>query len=84
MAELELAEGVILSDRFGPRLEAVFRCYFTDVDGQTYSYDVRWYINDQSVVTHERIAYSNINESLLRPAHWVGRYQMNMVVRICI
>jgi hypothetical protein len=78
----ELAEGVILRDWLGPRLEAVFRCSFAGVDG--YRYDIYWYINEQSVVAHKRIAYSNINESLLRPAHWVGRYQMNMVVRICI
>ena len=78
----ELAEGFILSDQLGPRLEAVFRCSFADVDG--YRYDIYWYINDQSVVAHKRIAYNNINESFLRPAHWVGRYQMNMVVRICI
>ena len=80
----ELAEGVILSDWLGPRLEAVFRCYFADVDGQAYSYDVYWYINEQSVITHRRIAYSNIDQSLLRSAHWVGKFQMNMVVKICI
>ena len=80
----ELAEGIILSDWLGPRLEAVFRCYFADVDGQAYNYDVYWYINEQSVITHKRIAYSNINQSLLRPADWVGQFQMNMVVRICI
>ena len=80
----ELAEGVILSDYFGPRLEAVFRCSFADVDGQAYSYDVYWYINEQSVVAHKRIEYNNIDQSLLRPADWVGQYQMNMVVRICI
>jgi hypothetical protein len=78
----ELAEGVILRDWLGPRLEAVFRCSFAGVDG--YRYDIYWYINEQSVVAHKIIAYSNINESLLRPAHWVGRYQMNMVVSICI
>jgi hypothetical protein len=80
----ELAEGVILSDQLGPRLEAVFRCSFVAVDGQAYSYDIYWYINEQSVVTHKRLAYSNIDQSLLRPADWVGQYQMNMVVRICI
>ena len=80
----ELAEGVTLFPPLGPRLEAVFRCSFADVDGQAYSYDVYWYINEQSVVTHKRLAYSNINQSLLRPADWVGKYQMNMVVRICI
>ena len=80
----ELAEGVILSDQFGPRLEAVFRCSFADVDDQAYSYDVYWYINEQSVVTHKAIAYNNINQSLLRPTDWVGQYQMNMMVRICI
>jgi hypothetical protein len=59
-----------------PRLEAVFRCYFADVDGQAYSYDVYWYINEQSVITHKRIAYSNINQSLLRPADWVGQFRL--------
>jgi len=77
----ELAEGIILSDWLGPRLEAVFRCDFADV---AYSYDVYWYINEQSVITHKRIAYSNINQSLLRPTDWVRKFQMNMVVRICI
>jgi hypothetical protein len=80
----ELAEGVTLNVIIGPRLEAVFRCSFADVDGQAYSYDVYWYINEQSVVTHKRLAYSNTDQSLLRPADWVGQYQMNMVVRICI
>ena len=80
----ELSEGVIISEQLGPRLEAVFRCSFADVDGQTYSYDVYWYINEQSVVIHRRLAYNNIDQSLLRPADWVGKYQMNMVVRICI
>ena len=80
----ELAEGVTLSVNIGPRLEAVFRCSFADVDGKAYSYDVYWYINEQSVVTHKGIAYNNINQSLLRPTDWVGQYQMNMVVRICI
>ena len=84
MINAELAEGVILSNQLGPRLEAVFRCSFADVDGQAYSYDVYWYIHEQSVVIHRRIAYNNIDQSLLRPAHWVGKYQMNMVVRICI
>ena len=80
----ELAEGITLSPPLGPRLEAVFRCSFADVDGQAYSYDVYWYINEQSVVTHRRLSYSNIDQSLLRPTDWVGQYQMNMVVRICI
>jgi hypothetical protein len=80
----ELAEGTILSVSLGPRLEAVFRCYFADVDSQAYIYDVYWYINEQSVVAHKRLAYININQSLLRPVDWVGQYQMNMVVRICI
>jgi hypothetical protein len=84
MVKAELAEGVILSDKLGPRLEAIFRCSFADVDGQAYSYDVYWYINEHSVVTHKRLAYSNIDQSLLRPTDWVGQYQMNMVVRICI
>ena len=84
MVKAELVEGVILSDQFGPRLEAVFRCSFADVDGQAYSYDVYWYINEQSVVIHRRFAYNNIDQSWLRPADWVGHYQMNMVVRICI
>jgi len=79
----ELAEGFILSAPLGPRLEAVFKCSFADVD-QAYSYDVYWYINEHSVVEHKRLAYNNINQSLLRPADWVGQYQMNMVVRICI
>jgi hypothetical protein len=65
-------------------LEAVFRCSFADVDGKAYSYDVYWYINEQSVVTHRRLAYNNIDQSLLRPDDWVGQYQMNMVVRICM
>jgi hypothetical protein len=73
----ELAEGVILSDQLGPRLEVVFRCFFADVDDQAYSYDVYWCINEQSVVTHKGIAYNNINQSLLRPTDWVGQYQMN-------
>jgi hypothetical protein len=80
----ELAEGVTLSVNIGPRLEAVFRCSFADVEGQAYSYDVYWYINEQSVITHRRLAYNNIDQSLLRPDDWVGQYQMNMVVRICI
>ena len=84
MVIAELAEGDILRIQLGPRLEAVFRCYFADVDGQAYSYDVYWYINDQSVVAHKKIAYSNITQSLLRSADWVGKFQMNMVVRICI
>ena len=78
----ELAEGIILSAPLGPRLEAVFRCSFAD--SQAYSYDVYWYINQQSVVTHRRLAYNNIDQSLLRPTDWVGQYHMNMVVRICI
>ena len=80
----ELANGITLSAPLGPRLEAVFRCSFADVDSQTYSYDVYWYINEQSVVARKIIAYSNISQTLLRPADWVGQYQMNMVVRICI
>jgi len=80
----ELAEGITHKARLGPRLEAVFRCSFADVDGQAYSYDVYWYINEQSVVTHRRLSYNNINQSLLLPDDWVGQYQMNMVVRICI
>ena len=82
MAELD--EGTNFRIEIGYRLEAVFRCSFADVDGQAYSYDVYWYINEQSVVTHKRLAYNNINQSLLRPPDWVGQYQMNMVVRICI
>ena len=80
----ELAEGVTLNVNIGPRLEAVFRCYFADIDSQAYIYDVYWYINEQSVVAHKRLAYINIDQSLLRPVDWVGQYQMNMVVRICI
>ena len=80
----ELAEGITLRAPLGPRLEAVFRCSFADVDSQAYSYDVYWYINEQSVVTHKRLAYNNIDQSLLRPADWVGQYQMNMVVRMYI
>ena len=80
----ELAEGNTVYPPLGPKLEAVFRCFFADVDGQAYSYDVYWYINEQSVVTHRRLAYNNIDQSLLRPDDWVGQYQMNMVVRICI
>jgi hypothetical protein len=80
----ELAEGKTLLAPLGPRLEAVFRCSFADVEGQAYSYDVYWYINEQSVITHRRLAYNNIDQSLLRPDDWVGQYQMNMVVRICI
>ena len=80
----ELAEGITLSAPLGPRLEAVFRCSFADIDSQTYNYDVYWYINEQSVVAHKRLAYNNIDQSLLRPADWVGKYQMNMVVRICL
>ena len=80
----ELAEGETVSARLGPSLDAVFRCSFADVDSQAYSYDVYWYINEQSVVAHKRLAYNNIDQSLLRPADWVGQYQMNMVVRICI
>ena len=59
-------------------------CSFADVDGQAYSYEGYWYINEQSVVRHKRLAYNNIDQSLLRPADWVGQYQMNMMVRICI
>jgi hypothetical protein len=86
----ELVEGPTIVNgsnggpNLGPSLVAVFKCSFADVIGKTYSYDVYWYINDQSVVTHKRIAYSNIDQSLLRSADWVGKYQMNMVVRICI
>ena len=80
----ELAKGITLSASLGPKLEAVFRCSFADIDGQAYSYDVYWYINDQSVVAPKRIAYSNIDQSLLRSVDWVGKYQMNMMVRICI
>jgi hypothetical protein len=84
VVKAELAEGVTLRTDLGPILEAVFRCSFADVDGQSYSYDVYWYINEQSVVIHRRLAYNNIDQSLLRPTDWVGQYQMNMVVRICI
>ena len=42
------------------------------------SYDV------ESVVAHKELAYNNIDQSLFRSADWVGQYQMNMVVRICI
>jgi hypothetical protein len=59
-------------------------CSSADVDGQAYSYEEYWYINEQSVITHRRLAYNNIDQSLLRPADWVGQYQMNMVVRICM
>jgi DNA topoisomerase IA len=64
----ELAERKTLLAPLGPRLEAVFRCSFADVEGQAYSYDVYWYINEQSVITHRRLAYNNIDQSLLRPA----------------
>ena len=59
-------------------------CTFAEVDGQVYSYDVYWYISEQSVVIHMRLAYHNIHQSLTRPTDWVGQYQMNVVVRICI
>ena len=67
----ELAEGVTLNDDIRHSLEAVFRCSFADVDGQSYSYDVYWYINEQSVVIHRRLTCNNIEQSLLRPADWV-------------
>jgi hypothetical protein len=47
--------------------DVVFRCSFADADGQAYSYDVYWYINEQSVVAHKRIEYNNTDQSLLRP-----------------
>ena len=58
----ELAEWVTLNVDIGPRLEAVFRCSSVDVDGQAYSYDVYWYTNKQSVVTHKRLAYNTIDQ----------------------
>jgi hypothetical protein len=78
----ELTEGDDHTKWLEPRLEAVFRCSFADVDGQTYSYDVYWYINEQSVVIHRRLAYNNIDQSLLRPADWVGKY--NRIFRILL
>ena len=85
MVIAELTEGDDHTKWLEPRLEAVFRCSFVDVDGEAYSYDVYWYINGQSVVAHKRIAYNNIDQSFLRSDDWVTQYQMNMVVvRICI
>lgn len=81
VVQSELAEGAILNANLGPSLEPVFKCSFTDVSGQSYVYDVYWFINDQSVVTHRRLEFSNIGQALLRPNDWVGNYQMNMVVR---
>ncbi|CAG2202948.1 unnamed protein product [Mytilus edulis] len=84
VVQSELAEGAILNANLGPSLEPVFKCSFTDVSGQSYVYDVYWFINDQSVVTHRRLEFSNIGQALLRPNDWVGNYQMNMVVKCAV
>ncbi|CAC5415835.1 unnamed protein product [Mytilus coruscus] len=84
LVQAELAEGAILNANLGPSLEPVFKCSFTEVSGQNYVYDVYWFINDQSVVTHRRLEFSNIGQALLRPNDWVGNYHMNMVVKCAI
>ncbi|XP_071129173.1 von Willebrand factor D and EGF domain-containing protein-like [Mytilus edulis] len=84
VVQAELAEGATLNPNIGPSLEPVFKCSFTEVSGQTYVYDVYWFINDQSIVTHRRLEFSNIDQALLRPNDWVGNYQMNMVVKCAV
>ncbi|XP_052071137.1 uncharacterized protein LOC127709569 [Mytilus californianus] len=84
LVQAELAEGAILNPALGPSLEPVFKCSFAEVSGQNYVYDVYWFINDQSVVTHRRLEFSNIGQALLRPNDWVGNYQINMVVKCAV
>lgn len=60
-------------------------CKFNDVlrdGGGEFVYDVHWYINEESVVLHTGISFSNIGRTNLTESDWVGNYTLNMVVSL--
>ncbi|OWF53922.1 von Willebrand factor D and EGF domain-containing protein [Mizuhopecten yessoensis] len=67
--------------------EIQFQCNIennSDVDLTAYVYDVQWYINDNSIVTHGNIPYANITESALRQSQWINTFTLGFLVKCAV
>lgn len=81
--ESKLMEGTELMRTFGPSLEPVFVCSLPETRNE-YIYDIHWYINNNSVVTHKNAPPANMTTTHLKPKDWVDSYFMNMQVRCSV
>ncbi|XP_021375788.1 von Willebrand factor D and EGF domain-containing protein-like [Mizuhopecten yessoensis] len=67
--------------------EIQFQCNIedsSDEDLTAYVYDVQWYINDNSIVTHRNIPYANITESALRQSQWINTFTLGFLVKCAV
>ncbi|XP_076103011.1 von Willebrand factor D and EGF domain-containing protein-like isoform X2 [Mytilus galloprovincialis] len=84
---VDLVPGPKVHPWFEFSLATAFTCKFDEVfgdDGGVFVYDVHWYINDQSVILHTGIEYSNIGNTNLTESDWIGKHRLNMVVRCSV
>ncbi|CAC5391221.1 unnamed protein product [Mytilus coruscus] len=84
---VDLVPGPEIVQGFGPSLVTAFMCKFVEVlrdGGGTFVYDVHWFINEQSVILHTGISFSNIRSTNLNEDDWIGKHRLNMVVRCSV
>ncbi|CAC5420228.1 unnamed protein product [Mytilus coruscus] len=84
---VDLVPGPVILPWFGYSLVTEFMCKFDEVfgdDGGEFVYDVHWFINEQSVISHNDIAFTNITITNLTESDWIGKHRLNMVVRCSV
>ncbi|XP_069130656.1 von Willebrand factor D and EGF domain-containing protein-like isoform X2 [Argopecten irradians] len=60
----------------------MFRCNISsDEDLMDYVYDIQWFINDNSIVTHRNIPYTNLTQTGLHQSEWNGTYRLGFLVK---
>ncbi|XP_048772651.2 von Willebrand factor D and EGF domain-containing protein-like [Ostrea edulis] len=78
-----LESGKTYIPSFGASLEAVFKCNFRN-PSSSYYYDVHWFINGDEVKIVKKKPYRDIQQTWLRPADWVEKYNLNMIVKCSV
>ncbi|XP_069130657.1 von Willebrand factor D and EGF domain-containing protein-like [Argopecten irradians] len=63
----------------------VFQCDISSDDDLTaYVYDIQWFINDNSIVTHRNIPYTNLTQTGLHQSEWTGTYKLGCLVKCAV
>ncbi|XP_069129085.1 uncharacterized protein [Argopecten irradians] len=58
----------------------VFQCNISsDEDLTDYLYDIQWFINDNSIVTHRNIPYTNLTQTGLHQSEWTDTYTLGFL-----
>ncbi|XP_069129083.1 von Willebrand factor D and EGF domain-containing protein-like [Argopecten irradians] len=83
---VEVTHGIKTSSMFNMiRKEIVFHCNITtDLCITDHVYDIQWFINDNGIVTHRNIPYTNLTQTGLRQSEWTGTYKLGFLVKCAV